>query len=356
MGMREISLNNIKSNIKFLLQNDLKQKMTDELNYLRQELLLHKIVNNGDAEWTQKHIASIKYLQSFNSAISITNEQILQVKKSLLFNEIINNENQQFKEKYKTEICTLKKNGSLTVFPYKQIRHIKNVSSQYDSVKKMPFVIHDRKRLYFPGSYSLEKASSLYNYYVQTENILGGGYTDRAPHQYESKNYSFKQGDTLIDIGCAEALFSLHHIDKIKKAYLIESDPIWADALKATFEPYAAKVYIINKLISDENSEISVTIDSILENENFDSLFIKMDIEGNEKHIVKSCLDFFENHKQGSIKMCCCTYHLQQDAEELKSLFISRNFSTEFSEGYMLFYYDDLKYPYFRKGIIRARN
>jgi hypothetical protein len=80
-----------------------------------------------------------------------------------------------------------------------------------------------------------------------------------------------------------------------------------------------------------------------------------MDIEGGETEVVKSCESWMQTGKE--IKFSCCTYHKKDDADTLERLFENNGYYTEFSEGYMLFTYDKLiKYPYFRKGIIRASN
>jgi 16S rRNA A1518/A1519 N6-dimethyltransferase RsmA/KsgA/DIM1 with predicted DNA glycosylase/AP lyase activity len=65
---------------------------------------------------------------------------------------------------------------------------------------------------------------------------LGGGYMEKMPHQYQTSYFQVKKNDILLDVGCAEALFSLDVIDKVKKVILFESDSVWFDPLKATFE------------------------------------------------------------------------------------------------------------------------
>jgi hypothetical protein len=160
-----------------------------------------------------------------------------------------------------------------------------------------------------------------------------------------------------LDVGCAEGLFALDVVDKVRKVILIESNPIWFEPLKATFEKEMneGKVTLIEKNVGAKDDSRSVTIASVLENEEYESLFIKMDIEGNEIEVVKSCADLLKVNKD--IRFSCCTYHRQNDADVLENIFESSGFRTAFSDGYMLFIYDKhIKYPYFRKGIIRASN
>jgi hypothetical protein len=79
-----------------------------------------------------------------------------------------------------------------------------------------------------------------------------------------------------------------------------------------------------------------------------------MDIEGYELPVITSALDFLKGKE--NIKMAAAVYHRQHDAEEIKALFDSIGYTSEFSKGYMLFHlYDMPTPPYFRRGIIRAK-
>jgi hypothetical protein len=218
---------------------------------------------------------------------------------------------------------------------------------------KLPFVIHNGKRLYFPSTWTINRAGNIYKDFIENENILGGNYREKSPHQYLTDNFCVKEDDIFLDIGCAEALLSLDVIDKVKKLYLIESNPLWYEALNATFAPYRDKVIIINKLISNTNTESTITLSSILKDEELSSLFIKIDIEGYETSVVEASRDILTHAKD--IRMACCTYHKHDDASILANIFSALSYETEFSDGYMLFTYDELKPPYFRKGMIRAK-
>jgi hypothetical protein len=257
--------------------------------------------------------------------------------------------------KYQEEIDFLKKRKKMAIFPYRNIKQMGDVVSGYDSIKKLPYVIHKNRRLYFAAYFSEEGALRDYKNFIETENILGGGYMEKAPHQYQSESFHVKENDILLDVGCAEALFTLDMIDKVKKAILFESDSNWFEPLKATFEKeiISGKVVLIEKNVDKDNSKKSVTLCSALEKEEYESLFIKMDIEGNEPEVVKSCEKLMKTDKD--IRFSCCTYHKKEDADILQSVFESNGYQTAFSDGYMLFDRDKhIRYPYFRKGIIRA--
>lgn len=253
---------------------------------------------------------------------------------------------------YNNEIIHIKKTNDL-IFPYKKIKTIEHVSAGMDSDLRMPYVIHNGKRLYFPSQMTVENIAGIYRNYIENECILGGGYREKEPHKYESEHIKVEDGDVLLDIGCAEALFALDHIEKVKKVYLIESDPYWVDALNATFKPYASKVSIVRKYISDKDTDNSITLKTLLQNDESDSLFIKMDIEGYERMVIDSSIKFLAGKKK--VKIVCCTYHRANDFTELSDLLTSNGFRTEASDGYMIFPFGgELQPPYFRKGVLRA--
>ncbi|MDR2963042.1 MAG: hypothetical protein LBU90_05365 [Bacteroidales bacterium] len=297
-----------------------------------------------------------KELNELREKIGEKHEEIQILKNKVLILNIFNyyHEFPELKKNLETELSFLLNNSEDIIFPYKQIKKMDSVQSGYDSAKEMPYVVHHEKRLYFPKTYSCERAVWLYRNFIEKENLLGGNYTEKAPHQYETEDFCVQNGDVVLDIGAAEGLFALNAVDKAKKIYVIESDIFWIEALEATFEPYKNSVEIINTLISNSNTEHSITLSSILEKEQKSPIFVKMDIEGYEPDVIKESKTILP--KCVDIRLACCTYHKQNDGEELQQIFTSLGFDTEFSEGYMLFHLDELNPPYFRKGIIRARN
>jgi hypothetical protein len=186
------------------------------------------------------------------------------------------------------------------------------------------------------------------------DRLLGKG-EDIAPHQYQSKEFQVHDGDVVVDVGCAEALFSLDVIEQASKVYLIERDGIWKAPLRATFAPYKDKAVFVQKLVSDKDSRTTVSLPSLLKCEPSSPLFIKMDIEGYEPKVVRTLLPLLR--ERDGITLSCCTYHNNEDAATLEQLFQQVGYRYEFSKGYMLFArYDQPAAPYFRHGVIRASN
>jgi hypothetical protein len=273
-----------------------------------------------------------------------------ELRKEILFQKILQLPMPSARD-YEQEIEFLKQEG-WSAFPYPQTGRLAQVESGRDPGNGLPFVVHRGKRLYFPRNWTTQRAEGAYRSYVESEGILGGGYRRKSPHQYQTETFRVEAGDVVMDIGSAEGLFALDVVDTAKRVYLFECDPGWKEALAATFAPHAAKVRIVNKRVGAIDSRDGVRLDTFLEQEAGERFFIKADIEGAEVAVVDASLKWLERE---SVRLCCCTYHRQGDAERLERLLNGIHFQTEFSDGYMLFSRDrDQQRPYFRRGVIRA--
>jgi hypothetical protein len=96
-----------------------------------------------------------------------------------------------------------------------------------------------------------------------------------------------------------------------------------------------------------------ITLDKFFEHKKID--FIKADIEGAETQLLEGAKAILS--RKTPLKAVLCTYHKHNDAEMLQRTLAEKGFRTEFSSGYMIFYYeiyDKLKPPYLRRGLIRA--
>lgn len=257
-------------------------------------------------------------------------------------------------EQYREELECVFHHG-LQLFPYEKLKGLEMVECGYDRHYHLPFVIHDKKRLYFPKGYSVEDVERMYRTYIEKENLLGGNYTKKMPHCYQSEHFKVNEGDVFVDVGAAEGLVALDVIDKVSKVIIIESDRRWIKALRATFAPYKTKCVILRKLVTDHDGRNTITLEQLLKKETDCSIFVKMDIEGFEKKVIGAAKDFLISHD--GIKLACCTYHYGEDAQKLAMLFDQMGYHYEFSDGWMLFdKYDNtlLKPPFFRHGLIRA--
>jgi hypothetical protein len=124
--------------------------------------------------------------------------------------------------------------------------------------------------------------------------------------------------------------------------------------LAATFAPWKDKVVIVNKAVSDKDTETAMRLDTFFDSEQID--FIKADIEGDEPALVRGAEKLIR--RSPHLHFSLCAYHNQSDAEVLESLLKENGMEVEFSKGYLIFLWDrhkdGLQAPYLRRGIIRG--
>lgn len=257
-------------------------------------------------------------------------------------------------KKYQEEAEFLQNKKELQVFPYPIVKHLSKIDGGYDDSLMLPYVLHNDRRLYFSADMSVEEAKDKYRNYIEEENLLGGGYMMKAPHQYLSNTITIQDCDVLIDLGAAEGLLSLDVVDKVEHVVLVESELQWMKPLQATFAPYKDKVTIINKYVSDKNSDREISLQQLLEMFPDKRVMVKMDIEGQELPVLRGAREYIK--ERDGLTFLCCTYHRAGDEEEAQQLFEEVGYQIEISEGYILFdfYNTPLNPPYFRRGIIRA--
>lgn len=188
------------------------------------------------------------------------------------------------------------------------------VDVRKDEKNGLFYVLKDNKRLYFRKSTPPKKIQKYYK-------VLAMEQDKRSPHHYFN-NIKEASGKVFVDVGCAEGYSSLEVIEEAKHVYLFEQDTLWLEAIKATFEPWKDKVTIVQKYVSDHNSLKEQTLDDFFENGTDEHLFLKMDIEGAERHALAGCEKLFRNCKK--LDFAICTYHLHDD-EEVISTFLNKH-------------------------------
>ena len=189
-----------------------------------------------------------------------------------------------------------------------------------------------------------------------------------SPHRYLSTNnyiigviprektdimdFSVNEGDVVIDAGAAEGNFAFSVADKASKIYLVESDPMWCEALRQTFLPYKDKVEIVQKNLSDLDDPDNTTLKGLLKEYKIDKVdFLKMDIEGYETRALRGGIidDFqFVNIE----KMALCVYHNLEDEREISNFVQNFKYDFYLTEGYLVA--SDLNGCPIRKAVLRA--
>lgn len=255
-------------------------------------------------------------------------------------------------EKYAGELEYINRTKLAVVFPYRYTEKYPNypVKAEKDAESDMLFIPHQGKRLYFPRGMQRETAISVYRSLLMEQDV-------QSPHRYMTEKIYRQNPEIIIDVGCAEAILALELIEQLKFAILFECDEQWIEALTATFRPWKEKVMIVNKFASNKISAKATTLDTTFNMtapfaENFPGrILVKLDVEGAERQVLEGANYLLSRER---VTFLCCTYHRQNDAKELESMFKERGLHTEFQNGYMLFRDQTLAKPFFRKGLLRA--
>lgn len=239
------------------------------------------------------------------------------------------------------------------IFPYRRILNGPTLEVGWDGKSRLPYVVHDSRKLYFPRKMPLPEVERMYRTLTEEEGLLGTGCLQKSPHQYVCGEYRVEEGDILLDIGSAEGLFAFHHAPVAKRIYLFEGLKEWRKPLAQSFAEYAEKTTIVSRFLGTKTSRSTIRLNDVLDEKDDATYFMKLDIEGAERSVLGDCQEFLRSHR---VKISCCTYHRQDDAEYLSDLLSGLGYRTAFTDGYMLHTINGVHYPYFRRGVIYARN
>tara|TARA_B110000263_G_scaffold238505_1_gene239771 strand:- start:596 stop:1498 length:903 start_codon:yes stop_codon:yes gene_type:complete len=238
-------------------------------------------------------------------------------------------------------------NNKLEIFPYNYIFKYrdKNIDVFVDKEKKLNYVfLKERKKLYFKKNWSKKRIKKAFKQLLIEQD-------NDSPHRYLTNDFNVNKNSIVVDIGCAEGNFSLDIIDKVKHVYLFESDNAWIKPLKATFEKNKEKVTIVNKKLSNYDSDTTVNGNSFFKEKKIN--FLKIDVDGAEKEVVLGLSKIIENSKK--MQIAFCTYHSKNDYKLYSNYFIKNGYKVDHSNGFTIFYWDKtIIYPYLRRGLIRA--
>lgn len=213
----------------------------------------------------------------------------------------------------------------------------------YDEDSEMFYVIHREKRMFFPRGWTEQRAIDYYRSLIGEQDL-------RSPHCYIKEGYEVRPGDVILDVGAAEGVFALNHIDEAEKIYLFDADDEWIEALKRTFENYRDKIEIIKGYVGNKTGDGNVSIDSVLQGQKVN--YIKMDIEGFERDALIGARQVIDTNPD----MACaiCSYHCHGDSEWITTYLEELGFETAHSKGYMSpdWSYESRLYADLRRGVV----
>lgn len=303
----------------------------------------------------RKHLDNMEHMRQIAGVIRFDAwEKDKECERSELIDAIVHG-NKDFPEEYSDEIKYLREKGDLYIYPYpytEKYSTLKETFTVYKE-KRNQYVLHNGKKLFYPYSFSSDEVLENYTQLITEQDAL-------SPHQYFSENVNFEKG-IFVDVGSAEGIISLDIIEKADEVYLLERSKEWISALQDTFKDYMDKIHIIPYYAGAFDSDITITLDTLLSKYVNEDIFVKIDVEGMELEVLRGCINTF---KKNNCKFSCASYHTNTMEKKLCDFFEKSGFCTETSNGYMLFtfgymtmkngMYEKIEYPYFRKGIVRA--
>ena len=266
--------------------------------------------------------------------------------KKYLESNIINTYHDSDDDEIKDIINNIKKNGlQIISSTLKNEYKAENINVFFDKIKGLKYVnFKGNKKIYFKKRWSKKRIQRALNQLLIEQDI-------NSPHRYLTNKFNVDKDTIVADIGCAEANFSLEIIDKVKHIYLFETNNVWDEPLKATFEKYKHKVTIVNKMFSNIDSEKSVDGGKFLKDKGIN--FLKIDVDGFEDEVMASIDEILKNSSK--MKILLCTYHSDNDFKKYSRILKGYKYKVSNSKGYMIFYWDKkLDHPFLRRGVLRA--
>ena len=224
-----------------------------------------------------------------------------------------------------------------------------------DRSKKLNYAVLDDKKIYFRRytdqgivrravrELSCEQDPRSPHRYVTDENRILG----TIPAEKRRRGHFVCPGDTVADVGAADGIFSLSIADTASHIYLFECDPDWIPALEETFRDYNSKVTLVQKFVSDEEDENSVTLDGFFKGKR-DISFLKADIEGAEPKMLRGAQELLREKRIHRASVC--VYHDMSHPTDFERKFQEAGYSVRFTDGLML----NRSKPFMLKGVLLA--
>ncbi|MDR2593216.1 MAG: FkbM family methyltransferase [Fibromonadaceae bacterium] len=233
------------------------------------------------------------------------------------------------------------------------------------------FAEYNKMRLYFPDSVWYHSGKNNYDYILHEMSVTGMEMDLLSPHRYVTKEnkmwgtmdrnenkipeeprFCIEKGDIVLDIGASIGNFARSIVETAGHIYLFESDSSFNKALELTFKDFKDKVTIVNKFISDVDTENSVRLDTFFKNKQVN--FIKADLEGSEQKMLNGGKNLFT--ERTNIKCAITTYHKPEDAQNFKNFFENLDYETKFTNGFLFVPANNnwLHSSFLRKAVIRV--
>lgn len=246
------------------------------------------------------------------------------------------------------QILAFLENNPLQMFPYEFTKKYSSESMKVfeNHVSGYPYAMIQNSKVFFPKSFSPEDIKVAVKEAILEQDV-------ESPHRYLNGTVNLQGDDVAALAGASDGAFCLDIIEKVKKVYLFEPDPMWHEPLNLTLDKWRGKFEIVPKFVSDSNDNQSVTLDSFFARERDYPTFIQADIEGCETRLLTGAKKLLEAGRR--MRFSICSYHQPEDFEEISEILARNGFHVQPSRGYMLMWMQaPLPKPYLRRGVVYA--
>lgn len=186
---------------------------------------------------------------------------------------------------------------------------------------------------------------------------------------YENDNIQISEDDIIFDCGANMGMFAAYAASKGAKVYCFEPSPSTQKLLQKTQKIYPNNIIIIPKAISCQSGielfcetdniganhlassvmqeqlqtinllEVdTISISDFVKEQNIIPTYIKIDIEGSERNLLKGAKNFFENYNP---KIVMAIYHNSYDANVFISYFSNLNYKYQIDKGNLFVWKDN---------------
>lgn len=246
------------------------------------------------------------------------------------------------------EIISFLKSNPVEMIPYFFCNEYKNmvINVRIDTKENLYVVKLDGNDIYFPKEMSME-------YIIDSVRVAMMEQDERSPHKYLPTKSIDLQGEVAVLCGASDGIYALQIINRFKKIYLFEANPLWIRPIQKTLSNYLDKIEIVPFYVSDEDGVTSVTLDSFFNNRNETISYIQADIENAELKMLRGANQLLERSERLTLALCC--YHTANQESDLTSFLQEKHYNIQPSNGYLLMWMDfPLKAPYLRRGVLYA--
>ena len=246
------------------------------------------------------------------------------------------------------EIVSFLKSKRVEMIPYfyRDEYENKEIVVRFDTAEDLYVVEVEGNDIYFPKELGEQ-------YIRDSVRVALMEQDDRSPHKYLPTKSLQIQGDVAVLCGASDGIYALQIINRFKKIYLFEANPLWIKPIRKTLRNYLDKIEIVSYFVSDVDGIDTITLDTFFKDKNEKINYIQADIENAELLMLKGADKLISTSTDLTLAICC--YHTAHQEKDLTDFLRAKKYKIQPSNGFLLLWMDfPLKPPYLRRGVLYA--